>query len=188
MRMVTIALRDLYICACTYVHVFMYIYTIHICIYVSAYMQMAQCKCGHEYQHSTRHTHVGRSRRRSDFKYLDLEIYRFSRQIFWATGTPFTQLKKYLEFQGLSWKRIWCVWGLKRKLVRFFGSRHYWKSDLLRLWVTSISREIHMWMSWLTHEHVDGATRTWSRARVLYETYTCAVRDWPLRRRSHVCT
>ena len=43
-----------------------------------------------------------RSRRRSDLKYLDVQIYPICGQIFWVTGTPFTHVKTCLKSWGLS--------------------------------------------------------------------------------------
>ena len=44
------------------------------------------------------HQRIHRSRRRSDLKYLDLQILRFYRKLFWVTGTPVTHLKPRLKF------------------------------------------------------------------------------------------
>ena len=83
------------------------------------------------------HTHDSfHSRRRSNFQYLDLQIWRVSRPLFWMTGTPFTAEQICLKFWGLPWKRVWYVWGLLWNLVGNFGSRNYFKSDLLRPWHT----------------------------------------------------
>ena len=73
------------------------------------------------------------SRRRSDFKYLDLQIIQFSWIFFWVTETPFTQLKTCLKLWGLPRKCVRCVRELLWKLVGIFGSRNYFKSDFLRL-------------------------------------------------------
>jgi len=99
------------------------------------------------------HSCVGRSRRRSGLKYLDFEIYRFSRCIFWVTGTLFTHVKTCSKFWGLPRKRVWYVWGLLWKLVGNFGSGDDTKYDLLRLWILwwLITRLlyicIHTWIS-----------------------------------------
>ena len=77
-----------------------------------------------------------RSRRRSYLKYLDLQILRFSRKIFWVPGTPFTHVQIRLKIWGVPWKRVWYVRGLLWKFVSNFGSRNYFMSDLLRLWAT----------------------------------------------------
>jgi len=88
----------------------------------------------------TKHTHtVSRcstvhSRRRTDLKHLDLEIYQFFWWILWLTGTLFTHLKIRLWLWRLSWKRVWNVRGLPWKRVGNFGSRNYLESDLLRAW------------------------------------------------------
>jgi len=42
-------------------------------------------------------------------KTLDLQIRRFSRQLFWVTGTPFTHVKTCLQISGLPRKRVWYV-------------------------------------------------------------------------------
>jgi len=64
------------------------------------------------------------SPRRSDLKYLDLKIRRFSRLSFALTGTPFIHVKPCLKFWGLPRKRVWYVRGLLWKLVWNFGSRN----------------------------------------------------------------
>jgi len=51
-------------------------------------------------------------------------------RVTWLThmcDTPF-------EFWGLLCKRVWCIYGLPRKSVGYFGSRNDFKSDLLHLW------------------------------------------------------
>jgi len=63
------------------------------------------------------------SRRRSDLKYLDLQIRPFSCLFFEVTGNPVYSHDIFLKFWGLSWK-----------LVRNDGSHKYFKSDLLRPW------------------------------------------------------
>jgi len=62
-------------------------------------------------------------------------------------GLPFTPVKHSLEFWGLPWKPVWKLLGLPWKLVGKIGSRHYFKSDLLRL-------RSQMNESWSTHERV----------------------------------
>ena len=44
--------------------------------------------------------YIYHSRRRSDLKYLDLQIIQFSWILFWVTGTLFTQQKTCLKFWG----------------------------------------------------------------------------------------
>jgi len=74
------------------------------------------------------------SQRRPDLKYLDLQIIQFSWILFWVTGT----VKPRLKCLRLPRKRVWYVRGLLWKLVGNFGSRNYFKFDLLRLWCLSL--------------------------------------------------
>jgi len=78
------------------------------------------------------------SRRRPDLKYLDLQILRFHRKFIWVSGTPFTHVKPCLKFWGLPRKRVWYAQGLLWKLVGNLGSRNYFMSDFLRLWIRSV--------------------------------------------------
>jgi len=55
------------------------------------------------------HIMAYRSLRRSDWKYLDLQICPISGQIFRVTGTQFTQVKSRLKLWAVPWKRVWCV-------------------------------------------------------------------------------
>jgi len=50
------------------------------------------------------------SQRRSDLNFSDLQIRRFSRPLFWVTGTPFTHVKTCLNF-----------WGLLRNVFDMYG-------------------------------------------------------------------
>jgi len=50
-------------------------------------------------------------------------------------GTPLTHVKICLNFWGLPRKRVWYVRELPWKHVGNFGSRNYFKSDLLRPWI-----------------------------------------------------
>ena len=67
-----------------------------------------------------------------------------SGSIFWRTGSPFTHVKSCLKWWGLPWKRVWYVWGLQWKLVVNFGSRDYYKSDLLRGLISLVG--FFMWL------------------------------------------
>ena len=102
---------------------------------------------GHKPHSYVRH----RSRRRSDFKYLDLQNRQFSCPLFWVTGTPVYSRENYLKFRGFPWTLVWKLRGLPWKLVWFFGCRRHSKSDLLRpLWLILDSAK--MWN--MTHSYV----------------------------------
>jgi len=75
-----------------------------------------------------------RSRRRPYFKYLDLQIGQFSCLLFCVTGNLVHSREFFLKFWGLPWISVWKLRGVPRKCVWKFGSRKYFKSDLLRLW------------------------------------------------------
>jgi len=81
---------------------------------------------------------------------LDLKIRRFSRRSFALTGTPFTHVKPCIRFWGLPQKRVWYVRGLLWKLAGNFGSRNYFKSDLLRLWEPCPTFEWVMSCMWMS--------------------------------------
>ena len=105
----------------TYIH-------IYICIYLYIYVYIYKCT----------YMRLYRSRRRSDLKYLDFQIYPISEYIFRVSGTPFTLVKIYLKFRGLPWTRVWYLRRLLWKLVWNFGSGKYFKSDLPRTWYVYI--------------------------------------------------
>jgi len=70
------------------------------------------------------HTWI-RARRRTDFKYLHLQIGRFSRPLFWVTGTPFYFREKLFEFFLTSAKTCLKVTGTLAKTCWNLGSRNY---------------------------------------------------------------
>ena len=72
--------------------------------------------------------------RRSDLKHLDLQIGQFSCALFWVTGTPVYSLENWFEILGTPVKTCLKVTGTPVKTCWNFGSRNYFKSDLLRLW------------------------------------------------------
>jgi len=156
----------MYICICkyTYTHTHTWLYVLYIYMYIfqpSAAAFQFQVLPRHYWVdmiealvymiymtwslHKLESTWVGvyRSRRRSYLKYLDLQILRFSPKIFWVPGTPFTHVKICLKIWGLPWKRVWSVRGFPWKHVWNFGSRNYFKSYLLGLW---------LYTSWNLHE------------------------------------
>ena len=48
------------------------------------------------------------------------------------------------------WTRVWYVLGLPWKLVRYFGSRNDFKSDLLRLWCVSLlDMSVSLFSAWV---------------------------------------
>jgi len=90
------------------------------------------------------------SRRRSDFKYFDVQIGYFSCPLFWETGTPVCSREKGFENLGNPVETCLKITGTQWKLVWNFGSRNYFKSNLLRPWM-GISEwtwvNVHEWMS-----------------------------------------
>jgi len=85
----------------------------------------------HIYASGYSHIH---SRRRSN---LNIWICRLSSFPGFSFESPFSQLKPCLKFWGLPRKRVWYARGLLWKLVGNAGSRKYFKSDLLCLWIHS---------------------------------------------------
>jgi len=141
--------------------------TLHACISRVTYewiMSHMDESCRTNHWDMSRVTQAFHSRRRSDLKYLDLQIRRFSRPPFGATGTPFTHVKICLKIWGLPRKKVWCVRGLLWKLVGNFGSRNYFKSDFLRLWS-------HVTYGWVM-SHVDESCHTndWDMSHVTHRT------------------
>jgi len=66
-----------------------------------------------------------RSRRRSDFKYLNIQIGRFSRPPFGMTGTSVYFREHLFEILGLPWKPIWKlrgkpIWKLRENLFESY--------------------------------------------------------------------
>ena len=114
----------------TYIHIYhTYVCTIHtyVAIYhIAIYHRAKKLPYIHIWQ-STIRTRGGEC--------LDLQIIQFSWILFWVTGTPFTHGKTCLKFWGLPRKRVWYVRALLWKLDGNLGSRNYFKSDLLRLWI-----------------------------------------------------
>ena len=68
-------------------------------------------------------------------------------------GLPFTSVKPCLKFRGLPWNPVWKLRGQQRKLVWNFGSRKYFKSDLLRPWIKAYESFMNdSWaMRWMAH-------------------------------------
>jgi len=91
-----------------------------------------------------------RSRKRSDLKYLGLQIGQFS-CLLGVTGTPVYSRENFLEFLGNPVKTCLNVTGTQWKFVWNFGSRSYLKSDLLRPWMPR-NGATHMNDSWHTYE------------------------------------
>jgi len=115
-----------------------------------------------------------RSRKKSDLKYLDLQITQFFRLFFWVTETPIDSRENLLKSWGLPWKLVSSFRGLPWKLVWNFGSRNYFKSDLLRAWYAwddSYMRLAHMTHMWeTTHVHLyvwDDAWYAWDDSCML---------------------
>jgi len=98
--------------------------------YVAVCCSVLQCVAEQRYNLDQDH-----SRRRWDWKSLDLHINTEICSYFWLTGTPSTHVKPCLKSWGLPRKRVWYVRGLMWKVIGKFGSRNYFKSNFLRLWM-----------------------------------------------------
>jgi len=123
------------------------------------------------------------ARRRSDFKYLRLQIGRFSRPLFWVTGTPFYFREKLFESLLTCAKTCLKVTGTPAKTCWKFGSRNYLMSDLFRLW-----ESCHNWCvpHTLSHTHLLSTRRhtvysrrdtVYSRRHTVYSIYPVTCRD-----------
>jgi len=122
------------------------------------------------------------ARRRSDFKYLDLQISQFSWEIFWVTGTPFTLVKTCIKIWELPWKRALYVRGLPWKLVEIFGSRSFFKANLLCLWYMYIC--IARTYPELTHRN----QYTHERFSYFYSWYVYLYSLYPRKNDTYKCT
>ena len=131
---------------CTMIHVCcdLCLRWVIIFIYVPWCVRYDSCILWFTYVKS-QHSH---SKRKSDLKYLHLQIIQLSWILFWVTGTPFTQLKTCWNFWGLLRKRVWYVRGPLWKPDGIFGSRNYIKSVLLRRWWLMYAM-IYLW--WLMY-------------------------------------
>ena len=88
------------VCTCIQLEYRIYIHVhIHTCTYM--YIHVHPCT-----SISSIHTCTCQSRKRSDQKYLDLQILQFYRKLFWVTGTPFIHVKPCLKCWGLPEKRF----------------------------------------------------------------------------------
>jgi len=128
------------------------------------------------------------SRRRSDSKYSDLKIGRFSRRSFEVTGTPFTHVKTCLKIWGLPRKRVWYVRGLQWRLVDklavviigwFSHKEPRGRGTPIRgvLWKV-IARS---WMSHVTHMDESCHMYEWN----MNMSASCHTHEWKM---SHTCT
>jgi len=58
-----------------------------------------------------------------------------------------------MKIWGLPWKRVWYVRGLPWNLVGNFGSRQYFKSELLRLWRRHVALCVYVCMCDIPHSY-----------------------------------
>jgi len=61
------------------------------------------------------------SRRRSDWKYLDLQIGQFSCPLLWVTGILVYSVKISVNFWGIPWKLVWKLQGLSENLFEMWA-------------------------------------------------------------------
>jgi len=147
-----------YIYLYTYIHSHVCIPSLHIYIHILHTLTSTPSTfiCAYIYStHSHLHTYKirnpgivnrHRSRRRSDWKYLHVQIGRFSCPLFSVKGTPVYLRENLFEIVGTSWKleNLFKITRTPVKTCRNFGSRNCFNSNLLRLWFNSIY--IHLYI------------------------------------------
>jgi len=96
-----------------------------------------------------------RTRRRSDLKYLDLQIIRFPHII---RGLPFSSVKTSLNFWGLLWELVWKLRGFPWKFIEIL--------EVVIIWIPISSVcgvYIYMWWGFVSKlalcKHLRGEQR-----------------------------
>jgi len=120
-------------------------------------------------------SHTFSLRRRSNLKYLDLQIICFSYIINWVTGTPVYSRENLFDILGNPVKTCLKVTKTPVKTrSNFFGSRIYLKSALLRPG-HRIREACHVRMSHVSHEWVMAHMNKSCHVRMSHVTYECVM-------------
>jgi len=104
------------------------------------------------------------SRRKSDFKYLDLQIYQFSWWIFWVPGTPVYSRENLMNESchtyGWVMSHIWmnesCLHIRMSRVTHMNESCHTYAWVVSHIWMSHVTHMnewvmSHIWMSHVTH-------------------------------------
>jgi len=95
------------------------------------------------------------SRKRSDFRFLISRFFPFFLEGLSSDRNSIHSREKLFPILGNPRQRVWYIRGPPWKLVPNFGSRNYFKSDLLRAWHATCGFIIAlMWIRYCTYEWV----------------------------------